>query len=63
MYLVQNYKEFDKHFIMLSNKTRNNVMDNSDFYRIYYSDENINSNGLYLFFELKNVVLTNILIS
>ena len=52
MYLALNYIEFDKHFIMLSNKTRNNIMDNSDFYRIYYSDENHNSNGLYLFFNL-----------
>jgi len=58
MYLALNYIEFDKHFIMLSNKTRNNIMDNSDFYRIYYSDENHNSNGLYLFFNLKNVTLT-----
>ena len=58
MYLALNYIEFDKHFIMLSNKTRNNIMDNSDFYRIYYSDENHNSNGLYLFFTLKDVVLT-----
>ena len=58
MYLALNYIEFDKHFIMLSNKTRNNIMDNSDFYRIYYSDENHNSNGVYLFFNLKNVILT-----
>jgi len=58
MYLALNYMEFDKHFIMLSKKTRNNIMDNSYFYRIYYSDENHNSNGLYLSFSLKNVILT-----
>ena len=58
MYIVQNYSDFNKHFIMLSNKTRNNIMDNSDFFRIYYSDENINSNGLFLFFSLKKVNLT-----
>ena len=58
MYLSIGYIEFDDHYIMLSNKTRNNIMDNSDFYRIYYSDEYHNSNGLYLFFTLNKIVIT-----
>lgn len=58
MYLSIDYMKFDKRFIMLSSRTKNNIMENSDFYRVYYSDEMHNSNGLYLFFTLKNINLT-----
>jgi hypothetical protein len=58
MYSSIDYINFDKHFIMLSGKTKNNIMENSDFYRVYYSDEFHNSNGLFLFFTLKNINLT-----
>jgi len=58
MYSAIDYMDFDRHFIMLSSRTKNNIMENSDFYRVYYSDEYHNSNGLYLFFTLKNINLT-----
>ena len=54
MYVCINDTDFNKHFVMLSNKTPNNIIDNSDFYRIYYSDKIHNSNGIYIFFTLKN---------
>ena len=55
MYLAINLDDFDSHFIMLSEKTKNNVMSNSDFYRLYYSDTYYNSNGLYVFFGFDNL--------
>jgi len=55
MYIGINAKDYNKHNIMLSNKTPNNIMENGDFYRIYYSDKFHNSNGIYIYFTLKNV--------
>lgn len=55
MYSSIETKNFNPHFVMLSNKTKNNIMDNSDFYRIYYSDQLHNSNGIFLFFVLKDI--------
>ena len=40
---------------MLSEKTKNNVMEGGDFYRLYYSDNSSNSNGLFISFDFKNV--------
>ena len=40
---------------MLSEKTKNNVMEGGDFYRLYYSDPCFTSNGLFIVFTLKNV--------
>jgi len=58
MYLAINLDDFSQHFVMLSEKTKNNVMNNSDFYRLYYSDTLHNSNGLYVFFTLRNITIT-----
>jgi len=58
MYLAINLDDFSQHFVMLSEKTKNNVMNNSDFYRLYYSDTLHNSNGLYVFFTLRNITMT-----
>ena len=55
MYLAIHPKQFNKHYIMLSEKTKNNVMDGGDFFRLYYSDQLCNSNGLYIYFTFKNV--------
>ena len=58
MYLAINLDDFSQHFVMLSEKTKNNVMNNSDFYRLYYSDTLHNSNGLYVFFTLRDISIS-----
>jgi hypothetical protein len=40
---------------MISEKTKNNIMQHGDFYRLYYSTEDIILNGLHISFELKNI--------
>ena len=58
MYLAINLEDFKPHFVMLSEKTKNNVMNNSDFYRVYYSDTQHNSNGLYIFITLQDITIS-----
>ena len=58
MYLAINLEDFSPHFVMLSEKTKNNVMNNSDFYRLYYSDCLHNSNGLYIYFTLQDLTIS-----
>ena len=41
--------------LLLDDKTKNNVINDSYFYRIYYSDMYVTFNAAYLPFELKNV--------
>jgi len=55
MYLAITPSQFNPHYVMLSDKTKNNVMENGDFFRLYYSDSLCNSNGLYIYFTLKDV--------
>ena len=57
MYLAIRPSQFNKHNIMLSEKTKNNVMEGGDFFRLYYSDQLCNSNGLYIYFVFKNVTI------
>jgi hypothetical protein len=40
---------------MLSQKTKNNIMNEGHFYRLYYSDEYGTSKGLFLEFDIKQV--------
>jgi hypothetical protein len=49
--------EFDRQNIILSDKTKNNVLQKGDFYRIYYSDEDCCFNGVFIYFNLQNVVI------
>jgi len=42
---------------MLSEKTKNNIMSDGWFYRLYFSDEEGTSKGLFLGFELKHVTV------
>lgn len=55
MILSVSLKEFDPHYIIINEKTKNNIMDQSDFHRLIYSDENASINGIYLNFRLENV--------
>ena len=57
MYLAINPTQFKIHNVMLSDKTKNNVMENGNFYRLYYSDSLCNSNGLFIYFTLQNATI------
>ena len=46
---------FDKRNIILADKTKNNVLQKGDFYRIYYSNHLLTINGIYLYFNLCDV--------
>jgi hypothetical protein len=53
MYLLIN--KFDKNNLFLSEKQKNNILQGSDFYRLYYSDFNITLNGIFLNYDIKNI--------
>jgi|UniRef100_A0A6C0IQU9 hypothetical protein len=55
MYISLNTNQYDINNVMISEKTKNNIMQNGDFYRLYYSTEDIILNGLHISFELKNI--------
>ncbi len=57
MFLIIQPKDFNKHYLMLSEKTKNNIMSDGWFYRLYFSDEEGTSKGLFLGFELKHVTV------
>lgn len=57
MFLAIKPPQFNIHHIMLSEKTKNNVMEGGDFFRLYYSDTICNSNGLFIYFNFKNVII------
>ena len=42
---------------MLSEKTKNNIMNDGYFYRLYYSDIYGTTKGLFLGFELRNITI------
>jgi len=55
MLISLNAQQFNKDNIIISEKTRNNVIDDSYFYRFYYSDESFNTNGIYIKFNIQDV--------
>ena len=55
MYISLNTNQYDINNVIISEKTKNNIMTNGDFYRLYYSTEDIILNGLHISFELKNI--------
>lgn len=55
MYISLNTNQYDINNVMISEKTKNNIMQNGDFYRLYYSTEDIILNGLHISFELQNI--------
>lgn len=52
MYLSIPYENFDINNIYISNKTINNIIEKSSFYRLMYSDEWVSTNGLYILLNL-----------
>jgi hypothetical protein len=57
MLLALTPHQFSINNIIISDKTKNNILENGDFYRIYYSDKNVSFNGIYLQFKLKKVII------
>tara|TARA_X000000368_G_scaffold380301_1_gene336022 strand:+ start:1298 stop:1780 length:483 start_codon:yes stop_codon:yes gene_type:complete len=55
MYLSVNHLDFNPHNIIISEKTKNNVMVGSDFHRLIFSDEFCSTNGIYIHFSLTNI--------
>ncbi len=55
MFVSFKLTNFDKRNIILSDKTKNNVLQKGDFYRIHYSNHLLSLNGIYLHFNLHNV--------
>ena len=57
MFISLQLDQFDINNIFTSEKTKNNIMNNSDFYRLYFSDQEITTNGIYLNFTLHNITI------
>ena len=48
MYMSVCHNDFNPHNVIISEKTRNNVMEGSDFHRLIFSDEHCSTNGIYI---------------
>jgi len=57
MFLIIQPTDFNKNYLMLSEKTKNNIMNDGFFYRLYYSDIYGTTKGLFLGFELRNITI------
>jgi hypothetical protein len=55
MLITLNKRQINKKNILYSEKTKNNILNNGDFYRIYYSNELFTTNGIYITFNFKNI--------
>lgn len=53
MYLCINDTDFDKNSVIINERIKNNVINNSHFYRIYYSTNEFTSNGIVMNFKMK----------
>lgn len=52
MYLTIPTNDFEINNVIISDKSKNNVIENSFFYRMYYSNELVSMNGIYIKFNL-----------
>ena len=57
MFLSIGTCNFDPHHIIISERTKNNIMIGSDFHRIIFSDELIATNGLFINFNLNKIII------
>jgi len=55
MLLVLHPEQYNINNILFSDKTKNNILNDGDFYRLYYSVKELTTNGLFIKFSLKNV--------
>ena len=52
MFLSTKHVNFDKNNILINEKVKNNVIENSWFHRIYYGDHEFTSNGLVIYYKI-----------
>ena len=57
MFISIDTHDFDPHHIIISERIKNNIMIGSDFHRIIFSDPLIATNGLFINFNLSNIVI------
>ena len=48
-------EQYNSRYIHLLEPTKNNIIPNSDFNRIYYSNNDLTLNAIYLIIEIKNI--------
>ena len=57
LYLVSNVEDININNIICYEKIKNNIMANSDFHKLIYSDELCTTNGIFWKFTLKNIFI------
>ncbi len=57
MYISLDMNQYDEKNIMISEKTKNNIMTQGDFYRLYFSTPELILNGIHITFEVKNITI------
>ena len=55
MFVTLDIDQFNINNIFTSEKTKNNILNNSDFYRLYFSNEELVLNGVFINFILTDV--------
>lgn len=55
MFVTLNINQFNINNVFTSEKTKNNILNNSDFYRLYFSNEELVLNGVFINFVLTDV--------
>ena len=55
MLLIIQQKDFNKKYLILAEGTKNNIMNDGHFHRLYYSDVCGTINGVFIGFELYNI--------
>jgi hypothetical protein len=59
MYLSLNLKDFNKDFIIIGNKSKNIIIENSDFYNLHYSTKYFTLNNISFDFIINNIIIEN----
>ena len=57
MLVLLNDKQYNKNNIILLERNTNAVMNNGYFHRMYYSNQHFTMNGIYLHYNLDNIVI------
>jgi hypothetical protein len=57
MIIALSHEQYNKDYILFSEQTKNNILNNGHFYRIFYSPPTFCLNGIHVFFNLKDVHL------
>ena len=55
MIIAIDQDQYNKDYILFSEKTKNNILNNGNFYRIFYSPSSFSMNGVHLYFDLQNI--------